>query len=108
MSIIAVCVHVHVKPECTDAFIEATLENGRNTVREPGNLRFDVIRQMDDPNRFILYEVWRDTDGMNAHKETPHYAVWRDTVADMMAEPRKGVKHEALFPSDPADWNVEG
>ena len=44
------CVHVHVKEENREHFIEATLENARNSVREPGNLRFDVNQQTDDPS----------------------------------------------------------
>ena len=99
-----VCVHVHVKPEDRDAFIEATLENARETVKEPGNLRFDVNQRLDDPDRFILYEVYRDEAGMNAHKETPHYATWRDAVAGWMAEPRQGIKHVGLFPESETQW----
>ena len=99
-----VCVHVHVKPEHRQEFIDATLENARGTVEEPGNLRFDVIRQIDDPNRFILYEVYLDETGANAHKETPHYAKWRQAVAPWMAEPRRGVKHEGLFPDTEQGW----
>ena len=95
---LVVCVHVHVKPENRDDFIQATLANARATIHEPGNLRFDVLQQADDPNRFILYEAWRDAAGAAAHKETAHYATWRDAVAPWMAEPRRGVKHESLFP----------
>ena len=84
-----VCVHVHVRGEHREEFIVATLENARNTIAEPGNLRFDVIQQIEDPNRFMLYEVYRDEAGMLAHKETAHYAAWRDTVEPWMAEPRK-------------------
>ncbi len=100
------CVHVHVKPENCDSFIEATLENARNTVREPGALRFDVIRQADDPNRFILYEVYRNEAGAKAHKETAHYGKWRETVADWMAEPRRGVIHAGLFPETETGWET--
>ena len=99
-----VCVHIHVKSEHREEFLSASLENARNTVQEPGNLRFDVLQQADDPNRFLLYEVYRDEAGMNAHKETPHYAKWRDAVAPWMAEPRKGVKYVAHFPEEDADW----
>ena len=99
-----VCVHVHVKPEDREAFIGATLENARGTIEEPGNLRFDVIQQVEDPNRFVLYEVYRDAAGMDAHKQTSHYARWRDAVAPWMAEPRRGVKHVSLFPKDEDDW----
>ena len=99
-----VCVHVHVKPEHREQFIEATLENAKGTVEEPGNLRFDVIQQVDDRNRFVLYEVYRDERGMSAHKETSHYAVWRDTVAPWMGEPRRGVKHLSRFPETEDQW----
>ena len=99
-----VCIHVHAKPENREAFLEATLENARNTVQEPGNLRFDVNQQADDPNRFMIYEVYRSEDGMKAHKQTPHYAKWRETVADWMAEPRRGVQHEGLFPDTEQGW----
>ena len=102
----AVCVHVHVKPENREDFIEATLANGRATIQEPGNLRFDVLQQADDPNQFILYEAWRDPAGAAAHKDTPHYAKWRDAVAPWMAEPRKGVKHGVLFPEDVGQWET--
>ena len=104
MEPIVVCVYVHVKSEYRDAFLTATLENARCTIQEPGNLRFDVLQRADDPNRFILYEVWRDEAGMNAHKETPHYAKWRDTVAPWMKEPRQGVRHIGRFPLEPDAW----
>jgi autoinducer 2-degrading protein len=99
-----VCIHVHVKPENRGAFVEASLENARNTVEEPGNLRFDVIQQVDDPNRFLLYEVYRDEAGMKAHKETAHYARWRDAVGPWMAEERRGVRHVSLFPETADKW----
>jgi autoinducer 2-degrading protein len=101
-----VCVHIHVKPEHREEFIRATLDNARNTVQEPGNLRFDVIQQTDDADRFMLYEVYRDEAGMNAHKETAHYARWRDAVGPWMAEPRQGVKHRALFPELEHSWST--
>ena len=101
-----VFVHVHVKPEHRDDFLEASLENARQTIHEPGNLRFDVLQEVDDPDRFVLYEAYRDEAGMNAHKETPHYARWRDTVADWMAEPRRGVKHVSHFPESEAAWQT--
>ena len=96
------CVHVHVKEENREAFIAATLENAGQTIHEPGNLRFDVIQQADAPNRFVLYEVYRDEAGAKAHKETPHYAAWRDAVADWLAEPRQGVRYEGLYPETAA------
>jgi autoinducer 2-degrading protein len=99
-----VCIHVRVKPENRAAFIEATLENARHTIREPGNLRFDVNQQIDDPDRFVLYEAYRDEAGMKAHKETAHYARWRDAVAPWMAETRRGVPHHGLFPEAAGQW----
>ena len=93
-------VHVHVKPEFVEAFRRASVENARNSVREPGIARFDVIQQSDDPTRFVLVEVYRTPEAPAAHKETAHYARWRDAVAEMMAEPRSSVKYSNLFPSD--------
>jgi autoinducer 2-degrading protein len=94
-------VHVHVKPEVVEAFRQATLENARNSVQEPGIARFDVIQQLDDPTRFLLVEVYRTPEDPGKHKETAHYQTWRDTVAEMMAEPRSSVKYANVFPDDP-------
>jgi quinol monooxygenase YgiN len=93
-------VHVHVKPEFIDAFQQATRENARNSVREPGIARFDVLQQSDDPTRFVLVEVYRSVEATARHKETAHYAAWRDAVAPMMAEPRSSVKYSNIFPED--------
>lgn len=93
-------VHVHVKAEFVEAFKEATLENARNSVQEPGIARFDVVQQLDDPTRFVLVEVYRTPDDPAKHKETAHYKKWRETVADMMAEPRHSVKYANVFPDD--------
>lgn len=95
-------VHVHVKPECVDAFKAATVENAAASVREPGIARFDMLQQGDDPTRFVLVEVYRTADAPAAHKETAHYATWRDAVAPMMAEPRTSVKFANAFPADPS------
>jgi quinol monooxygenase YgiN len=95
-----VLVHVHVKPEFVDAFKKASLDNASNSVKEEGVARFDVIQQADDPTRFILVEVYKTVEAQSAHKETAHYLKWRDTVADMMAEPRQGVKYSNVFPED--------
>ena len=97
-------VFVHVKPEFVDQFIAASLENASNSVQEPGVARFDVIQQQDDSTQFVLLEVYRDAEkAPAAHKETPHYAAWRDTVAEMMAEPRYAIKYDNLYPHD-QDW----
>ncbi|RYU61340.1 antibiotic biosynthesis monooxygenase [Methylolobus aquaticus] len=91
-------VHVHVKPGCLEAFIAATAANHAASVREPGNRRFDVLQNPDEPTRFILYEAYVSAEDAAAHKATPHYAAWRDAVADMMAEPRVGVPMNGLYP----------
>ncbi len=93
-----VLVHVHVKPEFVEAFKQASIENASNSVKEDGIARFDVIQQNDDPTRFILVEVYKTAEASAAHKETAHYAKWRDTVAEMMAEPRQGIKYTNIFP----------
>ncbi len=103
---IVACVYVHVKPEHVEEFIRATGENHRNTILEPGALRFDVLQQLDDPTQFILYEAYADEAAADAHKDTPHYARWRDAVAPWMAEPRHGVKHRALFPENDDAWKT--
>jgi len=90
-------VHVHVKPESVDAFRAATVENARQSVKEPGIARFDVVQQQDDPARFVLIEVYRSADAPAKHKETAHYAKWRDAVTPMMAEPRASVKYGNVF-----------
>lgn len=93
-------VHVHVKPDCVEAFRRATLENARQSIQEAGIARFDIVQQQDDPTRFVLVEVYRTAEAPALHKETPHYAVWRDAVGPMMAEPRSSVKFRAIFPDE--------
>jgi len=102
---IIVHVHVHVKPDAVDAFAAATLENARNSAREPGVVRFDVVQQEDDPTRFLLVEIYRAAEDPGRHKETAHYATWRQAVEPMMAEPRRSVKYRALFP-EPMRWEM--
>jgi autoinducer 2-degrading protein len=95
-----VLVHVHVKPEFIEAFKQASLANASNSVKEAGIARFDVIQQVEDPTKFILVEVYKTAEAPAAHKETQHYARWRDTVTEMMAEPRQGIKYTNIFPAD--------
>lgn len=90
-------VFVHVKSDQVEAFKTASLENARQSLQEPGVARFDIMQQQDDPTRFVLVEVYRSADDPARHKETSHYATWRDTVADMMAEPRTSIKYTNLF-----------
>jgi (4S)-4-hydroxy-5-phosphonooxypentane-2,3-dione isomerase len=100
---LVVHVHVQVKPECVEAFMQATLANARASLMEPGVARFDVVQQQDDPTRFVLVEVYRNAAASAAHKETAHYPVWRDAVATMMAEPRHSLKFDNVFPED-EEW----
>ena len=90
-------VHVHVKADYVEAFRAATIENARESVKEPGIARFDVVQQADDPTRFVLVEVYRTADAPAKHKETAHYTKWRYAVAPMMAEPRTSVKFGEVF-----------
>ncbi len=96
-------VHVQVRPECVEAFKAATIANATASLREPGVVRFDVLQQEDDPARFLLQEIYRDAEAQGAHKTTPHYPVWRDAVAPMMAASRTSVKFTNIFPAD-AKW----
>jgi len=101
---IVTCVYVSVKPDSVDSFINATIRNHRESVKEPGNLRFDFIQQGDDPCRFMIYEAYESEQAAADHKNTHHYASWRDTVAEFMAEPRKGVRYNIIEPSDMTRW----
>jgi (4S)-4-hydroxy-5-phosphonooxypentane-2,3-dione isomerase len=101
--LLVVHVHIHVKAERVEEFVAATLENARASIQEPGIARFDFVVHNDDPTRFVLVEVYKTADAADAHKLTPHYAAWRDRVADMMAEPRSSVKFQNLFPES-SDW----
>ncbi len=101
---LVVHVHVRVRPDDVEAFLAATLANARASVEEPGVLRFDMIQDRADPAHVVLVEVYRDADASAAHKQTAHYATWRDAVAAMMVEPRASTTFEAVFPTDMARW----
>ena len=102
---LVVHVHVHVKPEQLEAFVVETRKNSNESLKEPGIARFDLIVQSDDRTRFILVEAYKTPEAPAQHKETPHYAAWRDAVAPMMASPRTSVKFESLCP-DEARWST--
>jgi autoinducer 2-degrading protein len=89
-------VNVYVKPQFLDEFIEATVENHKSSVKEKGNLRFDVLQNENDPSHFILYEAYKSEEDAADHKKTPHYLKWREQVADWMEHPRKGIKHKVI------------
>jgi (4S)-4-hydroxy-5-phosphonooxypentane-2,3-dione isomerase len=101
---LVVHVHVRVKDAVVDRFLAATLDNAAASIEEPGVLRFDVLRDDAQPDHVVLVEVYRDEDAAAAHKQTAHYAAWRDTVADMMAQPRSSTRFTAIFPLDVERW----
>jgi autoinducer 2-degrading protein len=101
---IVTCVHVHVKPDAVHKFIEASVRNHKGSVKEPGNMRFDFVQQADDPTRFMLYEAFESEEAAAVHKTMEHYLKWRDTVKDMMAEPRYGVRYNILEPKERSEW----
>ena len=102
---LVVHVHVRVNPDDVARFLDATLANARASVAEPGVLRFDVVQDEADPGHVVLVEVYRDLAANAAHKETAHYAVWRDTVADLMAQPRESTRFAAVFPTEEERWS---
>ena len=96
---LTVHVHVNVKSQFVEDFKKATIENASNSIKEAGVARFDVVQQEDDHTRFVLVEVYKNVEASAAHKETAHYAKWRDAVAEMMSEPRQGIKYTTIFPA---------
>ena len=104
---LVVHVHVRIRPGQAQAFLAATLVNARASLGEPGVLRFDVLQDQADPEHVVLVEVYRDDEASAAHKLTPHYATWRDTVAEMMAEPRQSVRYSAVFPVATGGWATD-
>jgi len=101
---IVTCVHVKVRPENIQEFIEAITDNHNGSVQEPGNLRFDVLQQADDPARFMIYEAYDSEEAVRIHKETAHYQKFRDTVQGFMAESRYGVRYNVIEPSEKSQW----
>jgi (4S)-4-hydroxy-5-phosphonooxypentane-2,3-dione isomerase len=99
-SLVIVHIQVHVKPDAVAAFLAASLENACQSVKEPGIARFDIVQSVEDPTRFVFVEVYRTAEAPAAHKETAHYRRWRDTVADLMAEPRTPTRYTNVFPDD--------
>ena len=101
---IVTCVHIHVNPDVINSFVDVTTANHNESIKEPGNLRFDLVQQSDDPCRFMLYEAYESEEAAAAHKTTVHYFKWRDAVSDMMVEPRIGVKYNIIQPNDRSKW----
>lgn len=97
-------VHVWVKPDHIDDFKQASMENHLASLREEGNLRFDILQDADEPTKFVLYEAYESEQAAKAHKKTEHYAEWKEKVADWMAQPREGKKHLIVAPTDPMLW----
>lgn len=93
-------VAITVKPDCIEEFKEATIENARNSRKEPGIARFDLIQQNDDPTRFVLVEVYRSVEATAAHKATVHYAAWRERAEPLMAAPRTRLQYTNVSPGE--------
>jgi len=102
---IVTVVNVFVKPENIGQFIEATIENHQHSIREKGNLRFDVLQHRNDSSKFTLYEAYESDEAAAAHKNTTHYLKWRETVEPWMAGPREGIAHTVLAPTEKSAWN---
>lgn len=98
-----VLVHIHIKPEYLQAFIDATQNNASNSILETGVVRFDFLQQSEDPTRFTLVEVYQSPEDQLKHRETAHYNRWKDRVTEMMVEPRVGIKYRNILPLD-SDW----
>lgn len=101
---IVTCVIVYVKDAFINDFIEASITNHKGSIKEPGNMRFDILQCADDPSRFLLYEAYETEEAAAAHKKTEHYLKWRETVADWMAKPREGIKHNVICPIERNQW----
>jgi autoinducer 2-degrading protein len=101
---IVTLIHVWVNESFVEDFISATVENHKSSVKEPGNLRFDILRDAENPAKFVLYEAYESEEAAGAHKITAHYLKWRDTVAKWMAQPRQGMKHIVVYPVDRSQW----
>ena len=101
---LVVHVHVRIRPERIGDFLAATVINARASLAEPGVLRFDVIQDQADPAHVVLVEVYRDEEASAAHKQTAHYATWRDAVAEMMVQPRESARYSVVFPADHEGW----
>ncbi len=101
---IVTLVHVWVKESCVEDFIAATVENHKNSVKEPGNLRFDILRDAENPYKFVFYEAFESEEDVAEHKKTPHYLKWRDAVAGWMEQPRQGIKHTVICPVNRNEW----
>jgi quinol monooxygenase YgiN len=99
-SLLVVHVHVRVREGSAEAFRAASLANAEASRREPGVVRFDLLADRDRPDHFVLVEIYRDAAAAAAHKETAHYAAWRDAVAELMAEPRRSEKYVNVSPGD--------
>lgn len=101
---IVTIVEIYVKQERINEFINATLENHKNSVKEKGNFRFDVLQSLDDPSRFTLYEVYENQEAVKAHKNTSHYLKWKESVEEFMSQQRKGIPHKVIAPLDYSLW----
>ncbi|HEY1843906.1 MAG TPA: (4S)-4-hydroxy-5-phosphonooxypentane-2,3-dione isomerase [Buttiauxella sp.] len=91
-------VEINIKPERVDEFLDVFRANHEGSVKEPGNLRFDVLRDPDVPTRFFIYEAYQNDEAVLAHKKTPHYLACVEKLDAMMSEPRRKRSFVGLLP----------
>ena len=99
---LVVHVHVHVKPEFVERFREATVENARQSLSRARHRALRCFGAGVRPGAFCSDGGLSNAGAAAAHKATAHYQVWRDTVAEMMAEPRTSLQFTNVFPEEEA------
>ena len=100
---LVVHVYIEVKPNRIKDFIEASIMNARESLKEPGIARFDLLQDKENPRKFVLNEVYRTNEAPASHKQTAHYKQWNEAVAEMMAGARKKRIYDNVFPQD-GEW----
>jgi len=93
-----IIVRLEVKPDRVNDFLKLVSFNAAESRKEPGNLRFDVVRSVDNPTLYRLYEVYRDDDAIRAHQATPHYTKWRAEIEALLVTPRLSEKFTSVVP----------
>ena len=91
-------VHLIVKPENLDTFLIEVCANARESLKEPGVRRFEVLQHSDYPDKFMLYEVYENSEALEAHRKTPQFKRWQDYGVPLLAVPRERVLYKPVFP----------
>ena len=93
-------VHHYIRSDQAEAYKAATLENARNTILEPGVIRFDVFQDASDPTHFSLLEVYEDLAARDTHLQTEHFLKWKDIYLQTQERRGNGDEFNALFPDE--------